>query len=191
MKKINSFILSLLIITTFYSCNNTIEGDEALNNSTFVEFTIDGVNYRSDNLFSVDAQSGKIGTLSSYESSFPVVQTPKYKLATAIIYLNSDTVFKASKVGKYRLVQNITDQPNNLDLSLTITTIDDPTNSNTIKLTTVGTNNVTNTRLYSKSASQCRYIVTGTFSGTYLNTKTNVQMPISGNYRVNVITCRQ
>jgi len=190
MKKINSLILSLLIITSFYSCNNTIEGDEALNNSTFVEFKIDGENFRSDNLFTVDAQSGKIGSLSSNESTFPVVQTPKYKLSTSIIYLNSNTLFKASKIGKYRLVQNITDQPNNLDLSLIISSMDDPTNSNTIKLTTVGANNVTKTWLYSKSASQCRYIVTGTFSGTYLNTKTNTSMPITGNYRVNMITSR-
>jgi hypothetical protein len=190
MKKINSFIVSLLILTSFYSCNNTIEGDEALNNSTFVEFTIDGVNYRSDNLFSVNAQSGKIGSLTSNESTFPVVHTSKYKLTTSIIYLNSDTLFKASKIGKYRLVQSITDQPNNLDLSLTVTSIEDPANSNTIKLTTVGANNVTKTWLYSKSASQCRYIVSGTFSGTYLNTKSNTEMPISGNYRVNMVTSR-
>jgi hypothetical protein len=190
MKRFNLLVLSFLIITSFYSCDKTIEGDDAINNSTFVEFTINGETYHSENSFTVDTQSGKIGSLASYESTFPEVLTSKYKFSSSIIYLNSDTLFKSSKIGKYRLVQNTTVQPSNLDLSLIISSNDDPSNSNSIRLTTIGTNNVTKTTLYSKSASQCRYIVSGTFSGTYLDTKTNTLMPISGKYRVNMITCR-
>jgi hypothetical protein len=127
-----------------------------------------------------------IGTNSSFDSNFPEIQTAKYRFLASIQYINNDSVFKTTKIGTYRLVQKASDKTNNLDLSLVVLSKSDPTSS--LNLVAFGTNNVDYIRLVSKSNSECHYLISGTFSATLKNSKTNVLLPISGKYSAYITT---
>ncbi|MDP4239531.1 MAG: hypothetical protein Q8904_08700 [Bacteroidota bacterium] len=185
MKKIIPIIL-ILISISLCSCKKTLDGDDVYNSTAYLELTLADQSYDSNLSIIGVAHSCEIGAASLFESSFLEIQTAKYRFRSSIIYLNNDTLFRDSKAGIFRLVQNNSDKTKNLDFCLSVLSKD----SATINLVQFGVNNVTEIRLLYETNLERHYIVIGTFSAVYVNTKTNTTFPISGKYRFNITTCK-
>ena len=176
-------IVAALITISFYSCDNTLDVDDVYANSTYFEISFNGQTY-SNQSFSQKGDSFELGSLSSFESTFPEIQTSKYQFQSSVIYINNDSTFKTFKTGAYRLVQKNSEKEKNLDFRLSVL----PNDNTTVNLVTFGVNNVTEIRLLTETNSRCNYMLSGILSASYINTKTNVILPVSGKYRVCVTT---
>ena len=178
LKKIIFIIVSILISISFFSCDGKVEGDDDYIFSNYIELKSDNQTYYSTT----------IGTNASFESSLPEIQTAKYRFLTSIQYINNDSIFKTTKTGTYRLVQNAGDKTNNLDFSLIVLSKSDPTSF--YNLVAFGTNNVEVIKLISQSNFECHYLITGSISASLKNSKTNALLSISGKYSAVITTYR-
>ena len=183
MKKIIFIIVSALITLSFYSCYNTLGDEDVYTDRTYFEISFDGQTYNEIAAYQL-GNPLKIENSPSFELMFPEVQAGKYHISSSLTYLNKDSAFKFTKTGVYRLVQNDSDIVKNMDFRLSILSSD----SAIVNLVSLGVNNVTEIRLLTELGAMRNYVLCGTFSAVYINTKTNTTLPVSGKYRLCVAT---
>jgi hypothetical protein len=197
-------IAALALSVSFSSCSKDDDDDEG-GGYGYIELTIDGKTYKKNLLGYVATSVGEEkGTDKYLYIAIGICEdgelvTPDFGLddiVPSLIYYHRETYLKKAQAGNYRLVEleNYVDRSEKYNFDL-LTTRPYPVDANGyydsnggyFKLQSDGKHTITNIKYSGKTDNgDPEYYIEGTFSYSYVNSKTNKTLNFSGKYGIEI-----